>query len=47
MLATGIPADVLLRQTDDVLATIMDIYEERSKERRAADSKARHKAGKG
>ena len=47
MLATGIPVDVLVAQSDDVLATIIDIYDERTKQRREAETKARHKAGKG
>lgn len=33
MLATGIPVSVLLQESDDVLATIEDIYTQRNKER--------------
>lgn len=46
MLHTGIPADVLLRQSDDTLATIMDIFEERSRISKEAAAQKKRK-GKG
>jgi len=41
MLATGIPVTTWLEQGDDVLATVVDIYEARAVESRAAQRKRR------
>lgn len=41
MLATAIPVTVWLDQGDDVMATVLDIYEQRAADTRAAERRRR------